>query len=223
MGALPNWRVFLALAFIILLTGSWLRLRRLQEESVDGDELFSRRVALADTSKAIAAIEQDLVHPPLYYFLLKGTLPITGSGASGIRVLSLIAGIASIVIVLLWGVMAPEFRGAALLAATLLALSGPDIYYGQEARSYALYGLLTTLLILWALALERYEDKTMYWVSGTMYNDSSGIYALRWCVICLSGCNIHLVKQRRRLSQTTSVRLGEHSRFSAAPLARNRT
>jgi uncharacterized membrane protein len=146
----------------------FLRLAPISNESVDGDELFSRRVATSETSQALVLITQDLVHPPLYYLLLKDTLP-NGRPASAldIRLLSLTAGAASLLIVILVGCVAVPLRGPAILAALLLALDRTHIFYSQQARSYALFCFLVGTLLLWFFLMDRLGQRWMYWLAGT--------------------------------------------------------
>ena len=59
-----------AIAAIIVLLAVALRLRGISLESLDGDEAFSYRVASSDLTTAFSMVRNDLVHPPLYYFLL---------------------------------------------------------------------------------------------------------------------------------------------------------
>ena len=153
---------------LILATAACLRLIGLEQQSLDGDELLSRRVVVSSWSAALSAIEQNLVNPPLHYFALKTMLPLTGTGATGIRALSLVAGIASIGVVILWGVAIPKLKYPALLAAALLALNPVHIFYSQQARMYALYGLFVCCLILWALVLDRYAERRAFWVLGAL-------------------------------------------------------
>ncbi len=127
-----EWRVFTFLAIFVVLAASCLRILTLQRESVDGDELFSRRVAMANTETAFRLAKEDLVHPPLYYFVLKTLLPVTGTGANGIRLLSLVSGVASIVVVLLWGVAVPALKRPTLLAAALLAINPTHIFIASK-------------------------------------------------------------------------------------------
>jgi uncharacterized membrane protein len=159
---------FLGVAICIIFVALFLRLAPISNESVDCDELFSRHVAMSEASQALNLVRQDLVHPPLYYLLLKGTLP-KGSPASAldIRLLSLAAGVASIMIVILAGSLVAPLRGPAILAAFLLALNKTHIFYSQQARSYALFCFLAGMLLLWALLLDRYERDRMYWLAGT--------------------------------------------------------
>jgi hypothetical protein len=162
-----SW-ISIAIVLILVLALS-LRVVHLASESVDGDELFSRRVALADTGRAWTMARQDLVHPPLYYFLLKATIPSGDtSTAFDIRCLSLVAGGIAIVVVIMIGFAAPEIRLPTLLAALLLALNRVHIFYSQEARSYALYTALVALLLLWRVVADRYWERLWYWTSGTI-------------------------------------------------------
>jgi uncharacterized membrane protein len=154
--------------FLILVTALFLRLAPISSESVEGDEMFSRRVALSETSHALDLVRQDMNHPPLYYLLLKLTLP-NGWPASAlnIRVLSLTVGMASIIVLILIGFVAAPLRGPAILAAFLLALNKTHIFYSQQARSYALYCFLVGALLFWCLLMDRQEQKWMYWLVGT--------------------------------------------------------
>lgn len=127
---------------------------------MDGDELFSRRVALAPAAQSLEMVKNDLVHPPLYYFALKGAVPVFGDSPLGIRSVSLLAGIGAVGVVALLG------RGEAILAALLLALNGKHIFFSQQARSYSLYVLLFVMLLAWAFALEKYQARVAYWLGG---------------------------------------------------------
>lgn len=153
----------------ILLLALFLRTSNLPSESLDGDELFSRRVAVAETSAAWTIVRQDLVHPPLYYFLLKATIPGGDqSTAYEVRRLSLAAGLASVLIVILLGLAASELRAPAVMAALFLALNKVHIFYSQQARSYALYAALVALLLLWRLLAARHSQRVAYWVCGVL-------------------------------------------------------
>jgi predicted membrane-bound mannosyltransferase len=86
-------RRWLVLIVLIVLVGASLRVITLGHEAVDGDELFSRRVAVLPIHQMLPAIRADLVHPPFYYFLLKAGLSLWGSSALGIRLWSLLFGL----------------------------------------------------------------------------------------------------------------------------------
>jgi hypothetical protein len=159
---------FLGVTILLIVLALFLRLALISNESVDGDELFSRRVAMSATSQTLNLIRRDLVHPPLYYLLLKVTLPYgRPASALDIRFLSLTAGAASIMIVILIGCIATPLRGPGLLAAFLLALNKMHILYSQQARSYAVYCFFVGALLLWSFLLDRYGHEWTYWLAGT--------------------------------------------------------
>jgi uncharacterized membrane protein len=161
----------LLLLLLIMLGGTALRIAFLPHEALEGDELFSRRVALLTPVSEIAVIRNDLVHPPLYYFLLQATTKLWGDGVTGIRAFSLLSGIASIGLLGLMGRMLPNGLRAGLLAATILAVNQTHIFYSQEARSYAWYALLVLLLVFWVWRVTRPSGdppSLRHWVLGTL-------------------------------------------------------
>src|SRR5690242_20250586 len=125
----------LVLAMLVLLGGA-LRLLRLGHEPLWVDEGFSWRWAhlpLADLWGAAGRLEYN---PPLYYTLQHAALAL-GDGSFQLRLPS---ALLSALAIPLGYRLARDLagRGAALLAALLVALSGPLVSYGQEARGYAL-------------------------------------------------------------------------------------
>ncbi|MEO6983627.1 MAG: glycosyltransferase family 39 protein, partial [Edaphobacter sp.] len=164
-------RPALLLLLLIIVCGTALRIAYISHEALEGDEIFSRRVVLLSPPNEIAAIRNDLVHPPLYYFLLQATTRIWGSSPNGIRGYSLLCGIASIGLIALVGGTLPDGRFVGLLAAALLALNQTYIFYSQEARSYASYSLLVLLLVLWVARVTRLsgnQPSFRHWVLGTL-------------------------------------------------------
>jgi hypothetical protein len=158
--AQPFWHLRLsqlqyAILIVILLCGAALRLIPLPHEALEGDEVFSRSVVLLPVRAELAAIREDLVHPPLYYLLLQSTTRLWGTGAVGIRVLSLLSAAASALLLVLLGNILPNSRFAGLLAAAILAINQTLIFYSQQARSYSWYGLLALLLVAWVWRVTR--------------------------------------------------------------------
>jgi hypothetical protein len=117
--------VLVVLAALITSLGLYLRIRNLDSESVEGDELFSRRVALSTPSAALDLTKEDLVHPPLYYFALKGILPVSGANANGIRFFSLACGVASIAVLLVWGFVVPTLQWSAFFRQDYSLVTAP--------------------------------------------------------------------------------------------------
>jgi hypothetical protein len=94
------------------------------------------------------------IHPPLYYVLARRWASVFGFGEAGLRSLSVVASLASIVV--LWAVVRRlSGPGAGLWAAGIMAAARPQIEFAQEARSYA----LMLAVALWAcLSIARIEQ-----------------------------------------------------------------
>ncbi len=176
---------FSAIAVALVALALFLRLARLPNESVDGDEMFSLRVATAPAPRALEMIRKDLVHPPLYYVLLKWTLPDRGSiSALDLRLLSLAAGAALLIPVMLAGSAIVPLRAPAILAACLLALNQTQIFYSQQARSYALFCFFAAMLLLWSLLMDRFQHTRTYWLLGTVLMAASLYIHYFACFYC---------------------------------------
>lgn len=159
------------LLLFILLCGIALRIADLPHEALEADEVFSRCVVLLSPSHEIIAIRDDLVHPPLYYFLLQATTWLWGASPLGIRIFSLLCGIGSIGLIALIGNTLPDGYRTGLLAAALLAINRSQIFYSQEARSYSWYVFLVLLLVLWVWRVTRLTGSPpslRHWALGTL-------------------------------------------------------
>ncbi len=74
--------------------------------------------------------------PPLYYWLQKALVP-DGAGPVAWRMVSLVAGVATVPLTY-WLGRETHSRRAGLVAAGMVAVSAPLVDYAQEARAYAL-------------------------------------------------------------------------------------
>lgn len=155
-------------AVLILVAAFVLRVAPLPGEALEGDELFSRRIAMAPLPEAIRGIQQDMVHPPLYYFVLRCVVKVFGSSEWGIRSLSLAAGLALVAALVAVGYLFPSLRLAALLASSLVAMNDHQIFYSQQARSYATFSLLILAVVaLFAASGHRLASK-WHWTAVTI-------------------------------------------------------
>lgn len=162
-------RVVFYLVAAIILLGAAVRLGPLNREDLEGDELFSRSIALLPIRSALTAVQDDIVHPPLYYLVLKVGVLMWGASPLGIRLPSLIFGLATLALVSGFGGTALRARNAGLLAGAMLALNQTMIFFSQQARSYALYTFLALLLFCWVsiLAGRKEEDSSiLFWGCG---------------------------------------------------------
>jgi mannosyltransferase len=120
-------------------------------------------------------------HPPLYFALVKLTSYLVPELIAG-RAISAVAGIATILV--LYAVARRLLQPpAAVLASLCLAISPLHIWYSQEARPYALVGLLVALSYLALIAT--YQDGRRLWLivygvalSCALYADESAFFAL---------------------------------------------
>ncbi len=149
-------RSHLVLLALILL--AWLlRLYHLDVQSLWYDEGVTAQVARMGVAELTRWTADD-IQPPLYYLLAGGWLglirPWEAPLAFTMRLLS--AGLGLVLIPLLWSLGRRLWNETAgLLAALVAAVSPLMVYYGQEARMYA---LLVTLVSLAALAVVRLAE-----------------------------------------------------------------
>ncbi len=97
--------------------------------------------------KMIGLIPHSESTPPLYYCLAWLWVRIFGFGEVGLRSLSAVAGIATVPVAYAAASKLISSR-AGLLAAALTACNPLLIWYSQEARSYSLLVLLTSVALL---------------------------------------------------------------------------
>ena len=127
-----------------------LRAIALDRDQLWFDEAYSALVALSSPTDIVSEAARDS-SPPLYYLLLHGWAMLFGSASRALRSLSVVFGVAT---VLITGMLGRQLWGAAAgtLGMMLLAVSPLHIYYSREVRAYALLALLAVLSVI---ALER--------------------------------------------------------------------
>lgn len=131
---------------VILISGLAFRLSNaIFDRDFWYDEAFTG-VLLKQSWSAMSDLIYRDVHPPLFYWLAKIWSAPFGYSSFGIRSFSLAMGMLSIYSIYWIGKKMFNQR-AGLLAASILAISPFAIEYSQEARMYALFGLL----MLWSV------------------------------------------------------------------------
>jgi 4-amino-4-deoxy-L-arabinose transferase-like glycosyltransferase len=122
-----------------------LRLYRLDAQSIWVDEGISLHLATSTLGEIVANRAVN-IHPPLYFFLLKGWVALTGVNISTARFLS---GMASLFQVAAIYAVTHRWLGrpAARIAALLTAVSPLSVIYAQEIRTYAILPLVYLALI----------------------------------------------------------------------------
>lgn len=143
------------LAAIVLLA-ALLRLTTLGRQSLWFDEAFTPVYVFHDSLGAtLHAVTQTENTPPLWYVLDWAVSRVLGDGAVSLRLLSALAGIATVPAV--WAIARRLASSrAALVAATLVAVNPLFVWYSQEARAYGVFVLTVALAMLCFLrALQR--------------------------------------------------------------------
>lgn len=149
-----------ALAVVVVI-GGLLRFYRLGSQSYWADEWTTVMWTHLGLRALIVAISREESTPPLYYLAASAWTKVFGVGAMGLRSLSALAGTATIPVVYCAGRTLVS-RSAGLVAALLVGTSPFLIWYSQEARSYALFTLLTSLaLLMFARALRQPSVKAL--------------------------------------------------------------
>jgi hypothetical protein len=150
-----------ALVALLSVVGLVLRLPGL-DESITGDELFTYEVALRPgLDDVLSGVSSDLeISPPLYFLVAWATAKIGDPGA-WLRIPSCVASVATIPAVYFLGTRTVG-RPAAMVGAALFTLSPFAVFYGTEARPYALTTLFVVLSTIGlSVALER--GRWLHW------------------------------------------------------------
>jgi uncharacterized membrane protein len=141
-GISPAWRSRAALLLVALAYAA-ARLWRLTTFSLRPDEIFSLQTARLDWSGVIDAAARDVVHPPLFYLLLKAWIGLGGQSELWLRLLPVSFALLTPVPFVLVGRRLGLSWHATQLALLLTAVNAYLVYYAQELRMYSLVALLT--------------------------------------------------------------------------------
>ncbi len=146
---LPRRAVGSELLFALgpVLLAAAVRLPTLAQQSLWLDEGYTQHLVRMSFGAMLRGVSRSESTPPLYYVLAWVWTHAFGSSAFAIRSLSALAGIACTLVVY---AIADRLAGrrAALITATLVALSPLMVWYSQEARAYALAALLSATTVL---------------------------------------------------------------------------
>ena len=137
----------------LLLCAFALRAYRLDFQSLWSDEGISLLRAAQSLPDLLRSMPVE--HTPGYFVLLHGWLPLAGDDDFALRFLSLLPSVLAVALLFRLGLdlsgrpLAPVTRWVAWAAALLLATSGFQIWYAQEARMYT-WLLVTGMLSSWS-------------------------------------------------------------------------
>jgi len=141
------------LAVVALFVG--MRLWRITDFALDGDEIFSVQLARDNWHDLFAGAAQDAIHPPLLYILLKLWIGIGGESLLWLRLFPVIASVLCLFPVFALCRDLKISQAARNLAIAIVAVHPYAMYYSQHLRMYCLL-MLAGLLSAWRF--ERYLD-----------------------------------------------------------------
>lgn len=118
----------------------WVRLWRLDASCLWFDEVFSVHAARHGWGALLDFVAVDLIHPPLFYLLLKSWVALVGSGSAWwLRLFSVLMATAAVVPVVL---LCRELRLRPRVGQVALVLMVVSGFLIQHARDVRMYGLL---------------------------------------------------------------------------------
>lgn len=129
-----------------------MRFLTLGVQSYEADEAVTVKLLHLPFGSMISAIPHSESTPPLYYIVAWLWARVFGLGEVGLRSLSALLGTMTVAAVFVIADRAVG-RRAAIAAAVLTAVNPFMFWFSQEARSYALLALLTTVSVGLFLAL----------------------------------------------------------------------
>lgn len=144
-----------------------LRLWHLTASCLWFDEIFSVHAAKHSWDSILAFVAQDLIHPPLFYVLLKLWIGMGGDGVYSLRSLPVLLSFLAILpfYFLCWELKLTFWTR--IFALFLFATNGSLIKYAQEVRMYSLL-LFLSLFSIWLFA--RYFIKGKSFVALVIVN-----------------------------------------------------
>jgi hypothetical protein len=138
-----SWQV-MVFAFLLALFAA-LRVWRITTFSLWGGEAFSMIGVQQAWRDMFAYIVADIVHPPLFYILLKLWIMVGGDSLLWLKLFPVLPGIVVVVPFLLLS-RELKFRLHEInIALLLLAVNGYLIHYAQELRMYSLFMFLAMI------------------------------------------------------------------------------
>ncbi len=193
----------LATIFIIAIY-LFARFSGLTESCLWFDEIFSVHAATRPWNELVLFVAADLIHPPLFYVLLKLWISIGGDSVVWLRSLPVfISCLALIPFLLLLGELKVD-RLARLVAILFFAVNGSLIKYSQEVRMYSLLMLLGLFSIWLTVRYAKNGKGRLPLVLVNLILVYSHYFG--WLVVC--GGLIYLLIENRKLLRSMIYSVG---------------
>lgn len=203
LGLLREHGPVLVAALLLGAVAVGTRLWAISDKSLWLDEAESWRYALMPLSKMIPyTVDQADQNPPFYFVMLHFWVRVFGGSEAGLRSLSAVAGALTVVMV---AAAARRIQGTFLAAtvAVLLLFNSTQLYHSQEARAYALMGLLalSASLALGAVITRPSIFRVALYTAllvGIIYTHYSGFFVAAAHALVFAGYGSVALWRRRR-------------------------
>lgn len=153
-------RAAIALTFVMVAAYAAARFWRLTEACLWFDEIFSVHAAEHGWGEILNFVALDLIHPPLFYLLLKLWIALGGEGLFWLRLFPVLFSLIAVFPFLRLCNELKIGKWTRLLALFLFAVNGSAIKYSQEVRMYAPLMCLS-LFSLWLFARYFVKGKSL--------------------------------------------------------------
>src|SRR5687768_975843 len=163
------------------------------------DEIFSLHAAGLAWSEMVPFIAKDLIHPPLFYFLLKVWVGLFGDGLFWVRFLPVFL---SILALYPFWMLCRELKlnqSTVFVAFGLFAANGALIQYAQEVRMYSLL-LFLAITSTWLFSRYFFRGKS-FWMLVIVNVLLVNTHYFGWFVV-LSEVATIIILQRIKILQT---------------------
>ncbi len=198
----------------ILLLAALLRFYRLDYQSLWFDELMSWVRSSLGTLKEVSRHGAERNWPPGYFFLLHYIINLIGDSAFILRFPSALVGVMGVAAIYTLGKRLYDAM-TGVVAAALLTVMWPPMFYSQEARAYSFiifFGIVSTFF--WHRMLTRLDrgDALPVWDVVAYAGSAIALAYLHYfgvLFVFLQGvaAGLHLLRRPRRLLKITGVYL----------------
>ena len=186
----PN--VALLILLLSTLLGAATRLYRLDSQSLWMDEIASLANAHAFGGGGMKGLASADHVAPLHSIILWLATSVGGNNAIAMRMPSVIAGILTVPMFYLLGIRLFGSQTVGLIGATLVAISPYAVWYGQEARMYALLLLCASTYVFVAWPTVERSLRTTEVVALTLVT-AIGLYTHHYMILLSGGFGLFLL------------------------------
>lgn len=201
LGRKASSRAAESLVAVACLIALLFRVYHAGDQGIWGDEIYSVWYSAMGLGDIIKFNITNLdAHAPLFYYILKLWTLIAGQNELIFRFPSAFFGVLTVPLIYLLGKCLVG-RNVGILACIIAAINPFQVWYGQEARAYALATFLTLLSVLFFLAILRGKASFWLWLGyllATVLSISSHYYA--FFVVLVQDICLLILAIRRQLN-----------------------